>query len=207
MARKLRGVLCWFVSILPENFVYSQELATISDINFKRMVLHTFDQKGKHLTCGQRHDGRWESIDEKDYVWEALTLRHAYVLPSRNSETQFVLVIFDYWVAAGSSDTATYAQIWKLESKQLRIVEQIDVNTHFDTPDSKYFFFDPDRQILWMLSSDFLPGDAVCCLSAYDELTIDWTGSQFELKKRATRLTDFGKEHGAKLPASVILGR
>src|SRR5208337_3182271 len=135
-------------SIAGPDFTYSQEIPSLSGLDFKNFVVHTFDEKGRHFICGRLRDGYWKAVVEKGTTWEALTWVGSYPLSSASPQTEYVLVAFEYWGASGSSDSEGYAQVWQFQDKKLKIVLQIDANTHFGGPEDKYYSFDPEKQIL-----------------------------------------------------------
>jgi hypothetical protein len=175
-------------SVTQPGFVYRGQYSQFKKINFENFVLHTFDDKNRHDICGKLHDGLWKDEDKNHLSMESLTWNDEYPLSSGNSSIQYVLVLFDYFGVGGSSESDGYAQVWSLQDKKLRIVQQIQFNTHFSSEDW-YFAFDKNRQLLTVRASHYMPGDAHCCISAFDELTFRWQGGLFKLQKKVTKPT------------------
>jgi hypothetical protein len=175
-------------SITQPNFVYRGEYPQLQHLNFENFVLHTFDEKNRHNICGKLHGGFWKDEEKNHVGMESLTWDDEHPLSTGNSSIQYVVVLFDYFGVGGSSESDGYAQVWSLQDKKLIIVQQIQFNTHF-TSDDWYFAFDKNRQLLTVRASHYLPGDAHCCISAFDELTFRWQDGLFKLQKKVTKPT------------------
>jgi hypothetical protein len=180
--------------ITRPNFVYRGEFLQFRGFDYKNFVLHTFDKKNGHVVCGQLHEGKWEDREENHAGLESLTWEQAYPLSSGNPSIQYVLAFFTYFGVGGSSESGGYVQVWRLQDKQLTIVQQIQFNTHF-AGEREYFAFDKDRQSLTVRASHYMPGDAHCCISAFDELTFRWEDGLFELQKKVTKPTHPASSH------------
>ena len=90
------------------------------------------------------------------------------------------------------------AQLLELSNERLRIVQEIGADLHYGGP----FFahpFNASTKTLVIHSAHYLPGDAHCCVSAMDVITLKWNGSRFVQTSFATELTDSGKREGKKL--------
>ena len=61
-----------YAVVTPE-FTYPQEVSSFAGINYKNCVLHTFDLKGKHWTCGRLHDGYWVGIKKRGPLMQKIT--------------------------------------------------------------------------------------------------------------------------------------
>jgi hypothetical protein len=68
-------------------------------------------------------------------------------------------------------------------------------NTHLIDMEQS-FSFDALRKILTTRTTHYRSGDAHCCLSAYDEPTFEWTGSEFQLKKENMHLAEQARSEG-----------
>ena len=179
------------------NYFYPGQFSSFDEIDFRNFTMHTFDDKQRHLTCGRLHGGLWSADEEGGH--ESLAFNRAYPLPSGDGGVQFMLVLIEESAVFGSSDSTDYAQIWRLSNGKLAIVQQIDSNTHFEL-NGQYTTFDRPANFLTTRSSHYLDLDAHCCISAYDELTFSWTGQDFRLHKKQTRLTRYGLDQGRKIP-------
>ena len=166
----------------PE-FVYPGRYQSLAGADVKNFVIHSFERK-RHLICGKLKAGYWES--HEDLALNSLRLINSYPLPSSDPKLEFLLVIFEYNGVSGSSDSSGIAQVWKLDEGELNIHQQIEYNTHFGGAGA-YQKFSPEDQRLAVRASHYLPGDAHCCISAYDELTFRWTGSEYGLARIETK--------------------
>ncbi len=167
-------------SITQPNFTYRSEYQKLQDIDYRNFVLHTFDEKGRHLICAQLKGGYWEANDR--FGLETLRWRRSFPLSGESGLPEYVLVVFDEWEAHGSSDGDGYAQVWRLQDKKLTIVQQIQFNTHFGE-EKPVFAFKKRSGMLTVRASHYLPGDSHCCISAVDDLTFRWEDGLFKLVK------------------------
>lgn len=166
----------------PE-FVYREHFDGLDKIDSKNVVIHWFQRK-RHLVCGQLRGGYWESRDGAEL--NSLRLLKSYLLPSSEPGSEFLLVLFEYFGVSGSSDSSGVAQIWNLKGGRLSIKQQIDYNTHFHGGGGNQKYRRDDSGLL-VRASHYLPGDAHCCISAYDELTFRWTGDEYVLARIETK--------------------
>jgi hypothetical protein len=173
-----------YMVVKPE-FSYPPEVVSLADVDYKNYVLHTFDSNGKHWTCDQLHDGSWEGI-KGGPLMARVTWRNTFALGNETASQSYLLVIFDYSSGAGFRDNDLYAQIWELHGNQLKIIQQLRFNIHrLEVEDS--YSYDLAQKILKARATHYLPGEAHCCASAYDELTFHWSGTEFKLTKKETK--------------------
>jgi hypothetical protein len=172
-------------TVVKAEFTYPPEEASLAYIDYKNYVLHTFDSKGKHWTCGQLRDGSWEGI-RGGPLMAKLTWRNTFTLGDESASQSYALIIFDYFSGVGFQDDDLYAQIWELHGNQLKIIQQLRFNIHLLEVEESYSY-DPAEKILKARATHYLPGEAHCCASAYDELVFHWSGSEFKLTKKETK--------------------
>ena len=89
--------------------------------------------------------------------------------------------------------------MFNLSANRLCVVQEIDWDTHFQAgqpTDS----FDPSTNTLVIRSAHYIPGDAHCCVSAMDVVTLRWDGTQFAPAPIQTELSEYGKTQGKTLP-------
>jgi hypothetical protein len=60
--------------------------------------------------------------------------------------------------------------------------------------------FDTRTNTLLIRTAHYSPGDAHCCISAMDVITLQWDGTRFAQKDFKTELSDYGKAEGKTLP-------
>lgn len=172
-------------TVAKSEFIYPQELSSIAGIDYKNYVLHTFDSKGKHWTCGQLRDGFWEGI-KGGPLMATLTWRNTFALGDETVSRSYALVIFDYFSGVGFRDKDLYAQIWELHGKQLKIIQQLRFNIHLLEGEDSYSY-DAAQKVLTAHATHYFPGEAHCCASASDELTYRWSDNEFRLTKKETK--------------------
>jgi len=172
-----------YYEISRPGFVYRGRYQSLAGVDVKNFVIHSFEGK-RHLICGKLKAGYWESHD--DLALNSLRFVNSYFLPSSDPKSEFLLVILEYYGVGGSSDSSGIAQVWKLRDSALSIQQQIDYNTHFGGAET-YQKFSPEDHQFAVRSSHYLPGDAHCCISAYDELTFRWTGAEYQLARIETK--------------------
>jgi len=164
-------------------FVYRDRYQSLADVDVKNFVIHSFEGK-RHLICGKLKAGYWESRD--DLALNSLRLINSYTLPSSDPKSEFLLVILEYDGVSGSSDSSGIAQVWKLHEGVLSTQQQIAYNTHFGGAGAFQKLSSEDHRLA-VRASHYLPGDAHCCVSAFDELTFRWSGSEFVLTRIETK--------------------
>lgn len=164
-------------------FIYREHFDSLDKIDSKNFVIHWFQRK-RHVVCGQLRGGYWESHDGVEL--NSLRLVKSYSLPSSEPGSDFLLVLFEYYGVSGSSDSSGIAQVWKLRDGRLSVEQQIDYNTHFRGVGANETHFRKDDHLL-VRASHYLTGDAHCCVSAYDELTLRWSGSEYVLTRIETK--------------------
>jgi hypothetical protein len=92
------------------------------------------------------------------------------------------------------------AQIYELKDHQLKVRQQLGWDEHFHTIKKKeYVVFNDKVRTLTVRSAHYLPGDAHCCISAADVVTLQWDGGRFIKKTVWVELSEYGVESKKKL--------
>jgi hypothetical protein len=75
----------------------------------------------------------------------------------------------------------------------------MDWDTHVDASQPTASF-DPIQNTLIARTAHYIPGDARCCVSAVDVITLRWDGTRFVQTDLKTELSRYGKDQGKILP-------
>jgi hypothetical protein len=178
--------------ISASRYVYPGNYTAMRSIDFRNFTIHVGgDPKGVRF-----NDGRWKSKDPLGY--DEVVLDKVYYLTSPDSSVEFALLSLEEDSAGGSSSQEDIHQVLELSNHKLRIVEEMNADLHYGGP---YFqhAFDEATKTLVLHSAHYLHGDAHCCVSAMDVVTLKWNGSRFVQTSIDTELTDNGKREGKKL--------
>lgn len=170
--------------------------ADIRAVNFHNRNITILDNN-KHILSRAKLKNGWYEHRGK-FLYETVKLDHVYYLSSENSESEVALVIYTWFAAAGSSNTNGIAEVYKLQHHQLKLLEQIGWDEHFETA-KPYASFNKTSQTLTVRSGHYLPGDAYCCESADDVVTLRWDGEHLTQTSVSVELTKYGRENGKKL--------
>lgn len=178
------------------NSPYPGSYANIESVDFREHTL-TILGKDKHVLSRARlKDGRYEHRHRTWY--ETVKLDSVYYLPAQNPDRQAALVLYTWFSVSGSSGTEGIAEVYALEAQQLKLVQQLSWDEHFET-DGRYASFDEKLQTLTVRSAHYLPGDSDCCVSAMDIVTLRWDGELFAKRSVRVELSTYGKANGKKL--------
>ena len=139
-----------------------------------------------------KHDepGDHESLD-LDSVY--------YVSPSPSADGGAALVLYSWFAVGGSSSQGRTARVFAVVKGRLLAVQTIDWDTHFDAGQPTASF-DPIQNTLVVRAAHYIPGDAHCCVSAMDVITLRWDGMHFVQADVKTELSRYGKDQGKILP-------
>ncbi|MBS1864529.1 MAG: hypothetical protein JSS69_01300 [Acidobacteria bacterium] len=174
-------------TISKPGFMYPGEFGSLEEIDARNLVIHSFDGR-RHEVCGRLKQGHWEAREDActNYLRLVGVHRLSNKAEAESGDAQYMLVIFEFSGVCGSSDSTGFAQVWKLSERRLGVEQQIDYNTHFNDG-VKFQEFSPRSRRLVVRSSHYLFNDAHCCISAYDELTFHWIGSEYALERIETK--------------------
>jgi hypothetical protein len=182
---------------LTLSYRYSGVYRSIHEVDFRDFTLHIFDAKKAPGLIFKLRNGRVEVKGRGEF--DSVTLSSVYYMTSSgNSRPEYALVLYDWFTAAGSSDMTGIAQVFEIHDQRLILTQQIDWDEHFDA-DGPYDSFDRITNNLVLRTAHYLPGDAHCCVSAMDIVTLHW--NEFKLLQRSiyTELTKYGRREGKQL--------
>ena len=171
--------------------------SSIRKVNFRNVTIPNSDPIGRSsLKNGHyRHDAPDEhqsvDLDSVHYLGKAVA-----------SSDSSALVLLSWSAVGGSSSQGRAARVFRLYGGGLRVVQEIDWDTHFDAgqPTER---FDPVTKTLVIRAAHYIPGDAHCCVSAMDFVTFRWDGTRFAQTGPQTELSEHGKREGKTLPVAA----
>jgi hypothetical protein len=184
-----------FHALAPE-FPYLGSFENIAEVNFYNKTVTMFDEDKHVLSKARLRNGWYEHRDK--FLYETVKLDSVHYLPSQDATRQFALVLYTWFAAGGSSSTDGLAEVYALEAHQLKLVQQFSWDEHFET-DNQYASFDKRSQSLTVRSGHYLPGDAHCCVSANDVVTLGWNGQRLVKKSLRVELTTYGRKNAKRL--------
>ena len=162
---------------------YARSYSSIRKVDFRNIKIPFFDKASFSLKNGHyKHDepGEHWSID-LDSVY--------YLSTSSSSKGSSALVLYSWSAAGGSSSQGGIAEVLTVSDGQLRSVQKIDWDTHFQAGEPTDSF-DPGTNTLVIRSAHYIPGDAHCCVSAMDVVTFRWDGTRFVQSSIQTELSE-----------------
>ena len=169
---------------------------SLSSINFRNFRFLQFDQTGKPVDGFTLRNGHHELKEDLGYSENDLVFTHPL---GKSQSGESILVLLSWFAAGGSSSQGRNAKVFTLSNNRLRIVQEIDWDTHFQA-DGSTETFDPKTNALVIHSAHYIPGDAHCCVSAMDVVTFHWDGTHFVQTGIATELSAYGRSEGKTLP-------
>lgn len=175
---------------------YPGSYGNIGAVDFRAHTLTIFNKDKSVLIRASLKDGRYEHRGNIEY--DDIKLNSVYYLRSQNGERKFALVLYTWFGAGGSSNTDGIAEVYALETHELKLVQQFSWDEHFET-DKPYVTFDEKSQTLSMRSGHYLAGDSHCCVSAFDVVTLRWNGGPFAKRSVQVELSEYGRKNGKKL--------
>ncbi len=169
-------------------------------MNFGNLAFKEFDQSGKATISFSLTNGRYKEEEDKDFSHYDLQLQSIYGL-SRTllSNGQSALVLLSWDGGGVSSSQGGIAQVFTLSKGHLRVIQDMEWDTHFDAGQSTESF-DANTGRLVVRTAHYIPGDAHCCVSAMDVITLRWNGARFVQTGLLTELSAYGKEKHKVLP-------
>jgi len=168
----------------------------IAAVNFHDHTVTILGEDKHVLSKAKLRDGWYEHRGKSAY--ETVKLDSVHYLLSQDTDRQFALVLYTWFATSGSSNTDGVAEVYSLEAHQLKLVQQFSWDEHFET-DERYASFDEKSQNLIVRSGHYLPGDAHCCISAVDVITLRWDGHRYARSSVRVELSKYGRQSGRKL--------
>jgi hypothetical protein len=170
---------------------YPGSYSSIMKVDFRNFSVPSFDQSGSSIRL---KNGR-HKMDEPGSVF-SMELDSIYYLGTLSSSRgSSALVLYSWFAAGGSSSQGGTARVYTVSDGQLKSVQTIDWDTHFQAgrPTES---FDPATNTLVIRSAHYLPEDAHCCVSAMDVVAYRWDGAHFVQVGIQTELSEYGKKEG-----------
>lgn len=176
------------------DYAYPNAAPSIQKVDFRNMRLMVFDKSGKIDTALRFSNGSRKWKEKNGEADEAKIEEIDYLTPAED----YALVTFHWLSIADAANTEGYAQVFRLASHELRVIQQIHWNEQFEAKEK--YSFDAAKKVLKVRSAHYLPGDAHCCISAMDVFTLEWKDGAFVQTGVKTELSDYGKREGKTLP-------
>jgi len=183
-------------SLRPLSYVYPEGWPSIREVDFRNLALNVFfknERRGRY----RLRRGRCEIDDHPGHT--AVELESVHYLTSRKADRQYALALYFMDSVSGSSSQAGIAEVFELSEGHLQVTQQIVWDLHFGQRWDTLQSFDEKTKMLGFPSAHYLPGDAHCCVSAVDVVTLRWNGERFIKADIHTELSDYGKREGKKL--------
>jgi hypothetical protein len=180
------------------SYSYPGSFPSIRNVDFRNFRFPTFDAAGKSSESFLLRKGRFQH-DEPSYNSTIDFKSVHYFKRSLSSVGDSALVLLSWFVAGGSSSQGGQAKLFSTSGGSLKVVQEIDWDTHFDAVGPTESF-DPSTNTLVIRSAHYIPGDAHCCVSAVDIVTFRWDGAHFIQAGIQTELSGYGRRVGKILP-------
>ncbi len=172
------------------SIAYPGSYPSIRYVNFRNFTFHSSDDISLK-------NGRYKLDEPASYFAARLESRHYLGKSPRMGES--VLVLLSWFGVGGSSSQGGIAQVFTLTNGDLQMVQDMGWDTHFDAGQPTESF-DAGAKTLIIRTAHYIPGDAHCCVSAMDVVTLKWNGSHFIQTDIRTELSQYGKREGKSLP-------
>jgi len=180
---------------------YPGSVSSIRRINFRNFKFLNFREDGEPSDGYTLKNGHFQHDARFDHY--SIDFDSIHYLPGAGASFGgSALVILSWFAVGGSSSQGGNAKVFSIFDKRLCVVQEIDWDTHFQAgqpTDS----FDPITNTLVIRSAHYIPGDAHCCVSAMDVVTLRWDGTQYAPVPIRTELSEYGRTQGKTLPSRV----
>jgi hypothetical protein len=170
--------------------LYPGVYSSIRKIDFRNFTFQTVDNAGQTGWFSLRN-GSYKHDAPHDHSSVQLESVH-YLKNSAPSGNGSALVLLSWFAGGGSSSQGGIAQVYTLLHSRLRAVQEMGWDTHFDTKEATDSF-DPATGTLVIRTAHYIPGDAHCCVSAMDVVSLRWNGMRFVQTSVKTELSEYGK--------------
>ena len=166
--------------IVFPSFAYPDRVSSIRLVDFRNLLLHVFDERGKVQLSAQLKDGlsnkREASGIQRD--WFAL-VAISYVFGDGNADKpQHAVAVYD-WVSAGASSVEfQVVQLYQVEGGRFTVVQQIRTYNRLKGG----AWFDPVSRRLTVKATDYRPESS----APLHTFVFRWDGSKF-VRQHATR--------------------
>lgn len=174
--------------------LYPQYYLSIGAVDFRNLCGDAAGKPGR--ICF--NNGRYKSDEPgSNYSEELDSIR--YLRGSSSPQGGSALVLYSWTDGGGSSSQGSSATVFTVTQGSLRSVQTIGWDTHFQAGEPTDSF-DPRTNTLVIRSAHYIPGDAHCCVSAMDVVTLRWDGNVFVPTGIQTELSEYGRSAGKTLP-------
>ncbi len=176
---------------------YPGSVSSMRTIDFRNFKFLNFGADGKPSGGYALKNGHFQRDAKFDHF--SFDFDSIHYLPARTRSVASSALVVSWSAVGGSSSQGGNAKVFNLSANRLCVVQEIDWDTHFQAgqpTDS----FDPSTSTLVIRSAHYITGDAHCCVSAMDVVTLRWDGTQFAPAPIQTELSDYGKTQGKTLP-------
>jgi hypothetical protein len=177
--------------------IYNETYESIRAVDFRNRTVQIFDEKGHPGNFAGLKNGKYAKRDARSEESVEL-MAIEYLDPPISSGQQHALILFDWFSVGGSSSKEGVAQVFVLSRGRLKVIQQFSWDEHFITREP-YHRYDSRAKTLTVCSAHYLPGDAHCCVSAMDVITLRWNESRFDQTDFKTELSENGKREGKTL--------
>lgn len=182
--------------VVSASYSYPSSYRSIREVEFKNLTLNVLEEKAKPERYRLKN-GRCETDDHPGHT--SVELGGIHYLSPGEAGREYAMALYSMNSVGGSSSQEGIAQVFELSSKRLRVTQQISWDLHFGGPWAPFDSYDEKTTTFVIRTAHYLPGDAHCCVSAVDIVTLRWNRSRFVQVDMRTELSDYGKHEGKKL--------
>jgi hypothetical protein len=172
--------------------VYPNSYQSIRDVDFENLKVALGNDKNGRPMLTQLRNGGWE-VGFRIGGYDSVCLRGVHFLGSAEPGREYALAVYEQDMAGGSSSQFGIAQVFEFADKRLRVAQMIDWDLHYGGPYGPLDDFNEETKSLTVRSAHYEPGDAHCCVSAFDVVTYRWNGRAFAQTAIHTELSEYGK--------------
>lgn len=176
---------------------YPGTFSSIRAVKFRNFRFLKFGKDGRPSGGYTLKNGHFHQ--DAKFGHESTDFDSIHYLPKSDLSAGDSALVILSWVAAGaSSSQGGNAKVFNLSRNRLCVLQEIDWDTRFEA-DHATDSFDPRTNTLVVRSAHYMPGDARCCVSAMDIVTLRWDGTKFWPATIQTELSGYGKAKGKTL--------
>jgi hypothetical protein len=172
---------------------YPRSYSSIRKVNFRKLAIAD-DEKSASKPRKEKHERR----DPFDHF--SITLDSIYYLKDTSGSKAGAALVVSSWIdGGGSTSQGGIADVFTLTGGHLEMVQSMNWDMHFNAGQPTESF-DASTKTLIIRTAHYIPGDAHCCVSAMDVVTLKWSGVRFVQTSFQTELSAYGKREGKILP-------
>jgi hypothetical protein len=177
--------------LTSSSYAYPSSYQSIRDVDFKNLTVTFWKNKNGRPQLFHLRDGKCQIDFHPGQT--SISLAGIHYLNSAEMGTEYALVLYEEDDVGGSSNQEGFAQVLEIADKRLRVAQQIDWDLHYGGPYGPLDTFNEKTNTLTIRSSHYRPGDAHCCVSAFDVVTFRWDGRRFLQISVRTELSNYGR--------------